>query len=118
MLGTSLRKAVKEWLTRGVSLGGKSRGSLKEEIIKKLSSYNQNAIRLNKDDVEAMKTVIYATSFHSISMDQKPQYLKCPTGKYTWCFFQAALARGEVPGLHVKHVKTPLKPKLCKYIKD
>ncbi|GFY33956.1 uncharacterized protein TNCV_4596641 [Trichonephila clavipes] len=25
------------------------------------------------------------------------------------CFFQAALARGEVPGPHVKHVKTPLK---------
>ncbi|GFW88649.1 uncharacterized protein TNCV_829181 [Trichonephila clavipes] len=30
-LGTSLRKAVKEWRARGVSLGGKSRGSLKEE---------------------------------------------------------------------------------------
>ncbi|GFV71055.1 uncharacterized protein TNCV_946481 [Trichonephila clavipes] len=28
-LGTSLRKAVKEWRARGVSLGGKSRGSLK-----------------------------------------------------------------------------------------
>ncbi|GFS81930.1 uncharacterized protein TNCV_2497171 [Trichonephila clavipes] len=33
-LGTSLRKAVKEWRARGVSLGGKSRGSLKEETIK------------------------------------------------------------------------------------
>ncbi|GFY33957.1 uncharacterized protein TNCV_4596651 [Trichonephila clavipes] len=28
-LGTTLRKAVKEWRARGVSLGGKSRGSLK-----------------------------------------------------------------------------------------
>ncbi|GFU25741.1 uncharacterized protein TNCV_5103451 [Trichonephila clavipes] len=35
-LGTSLRKAVKEWRARGVSLGGKSRGSLKEETIKKI----------------------------------------------------------------------------------
>ncbi|GFY18946.1 uncharacterized protein TNCV_3876341 [Trichonephila clavipes] len=47
--------------------------------------------------------------FHSISTDQKPQHFKCLTGKDSWCFFQAALARGEVPGPHVKHVKTPLK---------
>ncbi|GFV33996.1 uncharacterized protein TNCV_2613941 [Trichonephila clavipes] len=108
-LCTSLRKAVKEWRARGVSLGGKSRGSLKEERIKKLSQYYQNAIHWNKGDVEAMKTAIYATLFHSISTDQKPQHFKCPTGKDSWCFFQAALARGEVPGPHVKHVKTPLK---------
>ncbi|GFW81154.1 uncharacterized protein TNCV_4805221 [Trichonephila clavipes] len=56
-----------------------------------------------------MRTAIYATLFHSISTDQKPQHFKCPTGKDSWCFFQAALARGEVPGPHVKHVKTPLK---------
>ncbi|GFX37542.1 uncharacterized protein TNCV_4899721 [Trichonephila clavipes] len=108
-LGTSLRKAVKEWRARGVSLGGKSRGSLKEETIKKLSRYYQNAIRSNKGDVEAMKTAIYATLFHSISTDQKPQHFKCPNGKDSWCFFQAALVRGEVPGPHAKHVKTPLK---------
>ncbi|GFS62304.1 uncharacterized protein TNCV_5031681 [Trichonephila clavipes] len=56
-----------------------------------------------------MKTAIYATLFYSISTDQKPHHLKCPTGKDCWCSFQAALARGEVPGPHVKHVKTPLK---------
>ncbi|GFU25739.1 tigger transposable element-derived protein 1 [Trichonephila clavipes] len=56
-----------------------------------------------------MKTAIYATLFHSISTDQKPQHFKCPTGKDSWCFFQAALARGEVPGPHVKHGETPLK---------
>ncbi|GFS69248.1 uncharacterized protein TNCV_4010811 [Trichonephila clavipes] len=56
-----------------------------------------------------MKAAIYATLFHSISTDQKPQHFKCPTGKDFWCFSQAALARGEVPGPHVKHVKTPLK---------
>ncbi|GFS80861.1 uncharacterized protein TNCV_126221 [Trichonephila clavipes] len=49
-LGASLRKAVKEWWARGVSLGGKSRGSLKEETIKKLSRYYQNAICSNKGD--------------------------------------------------------------------
>ncbi|GFU29070.1 uncharacterized protein TNCV_4836801 [Trichonephila clavipes] len=111
-LGTSLRKAVKEWQARGVSLGVKSRGSLKEDTIKKFSRYYQNAIRSNKGDVEAKKPAIYATLFHSMSTDQKPEHFKCPTGKDSWCFFQAALARGEVPGPHVKHVKTPLKGKL------
>ncbi|GFX93083.1 uncharacterized protein TNCV_140271 [Trichonephila clavipes] len=56
-----------------------------------------------------METAIYATLFHSISTNQKPQHFKCLTGKDSWCFFQAALGRGEVPGPHVKHVKTPLK---------
>ncbi|GFV46796.1 uncharacterized protein TNCV_1882551 [Trichonephila clavipes] len=35
-LGTYLRKAVKEWRERGVSMGGKSRVSLKEETIRKI----------------------------------------------------------------------------------
>ncbi|GFW85223.1 uncharacterized protein TNCV_3249631 [Trichonephila clavipes] len=71
-----------------------------------MSRYYQNAIRSNKGDVEAMKTAIYATLFHCISMDQKTQHFKCPTGKDSWCFFQA---RGEVPGPHIEHVKTHLK---------
>ncbi|GFX55829.1 uncharacterized protein TNCV_609951 [Trichonephila clavipes] len=108
-IGASLRKAVKEWRVRGVSLGGKFRGNLKEETIKKLSRYYQNAIRSNKGDVEAMKTAIYAILFHSISTDQNPQHFKYPTGKDSWCFFLAALDRGEVPGPNVKHVKTPMK---------
>ncbi|GFW67064.1 uncharacterized protein TNCV_4030831 [Trichonephila clavipes] len=56
-----------------------------------------------------MKTAIYVTLFHSISTDQKPQHFKCPSGKDSWCFSQAALACSEVPGPHVKHVKIPLK---------
>ncbi|GFS87877.1 uncharacterized protein TNCV_4084291 [Trichonephila clavipes] len=90
-LGTSLRKVVKECWARGVSLGEKSRGSLKEETIKKLSRYYQNVIHSNKGDVEAMKTAIYATLFNSISMDQKPQHFKCPTGKDSWCFSKLLL---------------------------
>ncbi|GFT20857.1 uncharacterized protein TNCV_942021 [Trichonephila clavipes] len=93
-LGTSLRKAVREWRARGVSLGGKSRGSLKEETITKLSRYCENAIRSNKGDVDAMKTAIYASLFHNIPTDQKLQHFKCPNGKDSCCFFQAALARG------------------------
>ncbi|GFW19243.1 uncharacterized protein TNCV_255701 [Trichonephila clavipes] len=79
-----------------------------KETIKTFSRYYQNAIRSNKDDVETMETAIYATLFHSISTDQKPQHFKCPAGKDNWCFFQTDLAHGEVPSPHVKHVKTPL----------
>ncbi|GBL81937.1 hypothetical protein AVEN_50525-1 [Araneus ventricosus] len=38
-LGTALRNCVKEWRSRGVTLDGKSHGSLKEETIKKLTQY-------------------------------------------------------------------------------
>ncbi|GFW73826.1 hypothetical protein TNCV_1542801 [Trichonephila clavipes] len=33
--------------------------------------------------------------------DQKPQHFKCPTGEDSWCFFQAALVCGEIPGAPV-----------------
>ncbi|GFX91704.1 uncharacterized protein TNCV_3682901 [Trichonephila clavipes] len=56
-----------------------------------------------------MKTEIYTTLFHSISTSQKPQHFKYLSGKDYWGFFQATLARGEVPSSHVKPVKTPLK---------
>lgn len=107
-LGTALRNTVKEWRSRGVTLGGKSHGSLKEETIKKLTRYYQNAIRKNKGNVHDMKTAIYATLYHNISTDKKPQHHKCPTGKDSWCFFQAALANNKTPGSHAKHVKTPI----------
>ncbi|GFX92994.1 uncharacterized protein TNCV_139381 [Trichonephila clavipes] len=66
-------------------------------------------MRFARTKVEAIKTAIYATLFHSISTVRKSQHFKCLTGKDSWCFFQADLARGEVPGPLVKHVKTPLK---------
>ncbi|GFY10033.1 uncharacterized protein TNCV_3699932 [Trichonephila clavipes] len=69
MFGTALRQTIKDWRVKGVTLGGKKRGSLKEETIKKLTRYYTNAIRKNKGDVEAMKTAIYANLFHCMSTD-------------------------------------------------
>ncbi|GFW00850.1 uncharacterized protein TNCV_1760881 [Trichonephila clavipes] len=57
-LGTALRQTVKDWRVKDVFLGGKKRGSLKEEAIKKLNRYYTNAIRKNKGDAEVMKTAI------------------------------------------------------------
>lgn len=107
-LGTALRNAVKEWRSRGVTLGGKSYGSLKEVTIKKLTRYYQNAIRKNKGNVADMKTAIYATLYHNISTDRKPQHNKCPAGKDSWCFYQSALADNKIPESHATKIKTPI----------
>ncbi|GFS92134.1 uncharacterized protein TNCV_1112941 [Trichonephila clavipes] len=50
-LGTSLRNLVKDWRAKGITLGGKSYGSLKETAIKKLTQYYQKAILENKGDI-------------------------------------------------------------------
>ncbi|PRD23637.1 UNVERIFIED_CONTAM: hypothetical protein NCL1_45850 [Trichonephila clavipes] len=42
---------------------------------------SKKAILKNKEDVNAMKTTIYATLLHSISTDAKPQHSKCPAGE-------------------------------------
>ncbi|GFW25454.1 uncharacterized protein TNCV_3721821 [Trichonephila clavipes] len=68
-LGTGVRTAVKESRARGISLGGKDHGTLKEATIKKLILYYQKAIVQNKGNVPAMKKSIYATLHHSISTD-------------------------------------------------
>ncbi|PRD25001.1 UNVERIFIED_CONTAM: hypothetical protein NCL1_42176 [Trichonephila clavipes] len=46
--GSCLRNAVKESRARGISLGGKAHGTLKEATIKKLTLYYQKAIVQNK----------------------------------------------------------------------
>ncbi|GFW96272.1 uncharacterized protein TNCV_572431 [Trichonephila clavipes] len=43
-LGTALRFTVKDCRAQGITLGGKSHGSLKEATIKKLTTYYQKAI--------------------------------------------------------------------------
>lgn len=107
-LGTALRTAVKDWRTRGVKLGGKQYGSLKDTTINKLTKYYQRAILRNEGSVNEMKTAIYATLFHSISSDKKPQHQKCPAGTDSWCFYNSAIANGVKPGPHKLNVGTPI----------
>lgn len=107
-LGTALRNTVKVWKARGVTLGGRKHGSLKETIIVKLQKYYQRAVLSNKGNLANTKTAIYATLYHSMSTDEKPQHLKCSKGKDSWCFYQAAVAKNQTPGSHKKHVGTPI----------
>ncbi|GFY09397.1 uncharacterized protein TNCV_1942071 [Trichonephila clavipes] len=99
-LGTGLRSKVKEWRSKGVCIGGKKVGSLKETTIVKLTNFYRKAIKDNCNDVEKMKSAIYATLYHCSSTDAKPKHSKCPNGKLSWCFFKRALANEESPESH------------------
>lgn len=107
-LGTGLRNVVKEWKAKKVTLGGKSAGSLKETTIVKLTNYYRGAIVANVPDTNKMKEAIYATLYHCMSTDEKPQHSKCPIGKDSWCFYNAAKAKGEKPKTHKTEIHTPL----------
>ncbi|GFY21116.1 uncharacterized protein TNCV_3991601 [Trichonephila clavipes] len=82
-LGTSLRNLVKDWRAKGITLGGKSYGSLKETTIKKLTH---------------------------ISTNKNPMHMKCPPGKDSWCFYRRALTKGEKPAPHKFNIGTPINP--------
>jgi len=85
-LGTRLRNLKKEVK----NLGG--RGKLTGKLIDELSMYYGLAIRRNTDSVENMRKEIYATLYHKISTDEKPQHDRCPVGADSWCSWQKAKA--------------------------
>ncbi|GFV92035.1 uncharacterized protein TNCV_1894711 [Trichonephila clavipes] len=62
-LVTALKQAVKDWRVKGVTLGWKKRGSLKEETIKQLTRYYTNAIRKNTGDENC--NICYPISLHA-----------------------------------------------------
>lgn len=74
-MGTRLRNLKKQ--VKG--LGGK--GKLTGKLIDELSIYYGLAIRRNSDSVEKMRNNIWATLYHKLSTDEKPQHDKCPIGE-------------------------------------
>ena len=58
-----------------------------------------------------MKKAVTASLHHCFSADDRPRHELCPTGADSWCFFQEALAKHQVPGPHDKLVHTPLNEK-------
>lgn len=108
-LGTALRNQLKISKARKITLGGKTHGSLKNTTIQKLTRYYHNAIfsNINKD-VPSVRNSILATLHHCSSTDEKPRHTKCPSDEQSWCFYNRAIANGEVPGSHVDNIKTPL----------
>lgn len=114
-LGTALRNKVKEWRTKGVTLGGKKKGSLTDVTITKLQNFYRKAIKENAPDVDKMKSSILATLYHCMSSDEKPHHNKCPKGVASWCFYQRAIAKKEAPKSH-KNMKTQLREEVVEKI--
>lgn len=86
-MGTQLRKVKKD--NRGIA----GRGKLTAKLIDELTVYYGLAIRRSKNtSVEIMKNAIWATYYHKISTDEKPQHDKCPSGEDSWCSYQKAKA--------------------------
>lgn len=99
-LGTALRNSVKEWRAKGITLGGRKEGSLKDSTITKLTSYYRQAIISNIPDVKKMKRAVYATLSHCMSTDAEPQHITCPTGPTSWCFYNKQKHEGKQPESH------------------
>lgn len=79
---------------KGCLFRGGKKGNLTEDIIVKLTNYYRKAIKDNAPDVNKMKTAIFASLFHCISTDKKPQHQKCPSGSGSWCFYNRAVSLG------------------------
>ena len=114
-----------EWLSaidqrkkKGVTLGGRGYGKLTQAAITKCTGYFGKAISAHPNYLEAMKNAGFATFHYAISTDEKPDHDLCPKGKESWCFYQKALAAGEVPGSHRTHVGTPLSEEVGAVVKD
>lgn len=100
-MGTRLRNLKK--VTKG--LGGKDK--LTNNLINDLTLYYGMAIRRNcNESVAVMKKAVWATLYHKISTDEKPQHQDCPVGKDSWCKWQKAKANNELQSFqHKKAMK-------------
>lgn len=81
-----------EQLKYGEVISGK--GKLTDGETDQLQRYHGQAIRKNLSDVKGMKNAIWATYFHHLSTDEKPQQNLCPAGNETWCKFNKAKEDG------------------------
>lgn len=115
-LGTGLRNTVKVCKAKGITLGGRSDGSLTEVKIVKLTKYYKNSVLRNLESVVNMKQDILATLHHCVSTDSTPRHTKCPQGEQSWCFFNRAIAKGETPGPHATNLHTSITPTVLRHI--
>ena len=104
-MGTALRNLVATSKAQRQSIAGK--GKLTQERITKVQNYYGRAIKDNANDVELMKKRIFAILFHLSSSNEHPKHIHCPPGAKSWCFWQRAVAQGEVPGSHKEHETLP-----------
>lgn len=95
-MGTALRNLVqKQKGENGERISGK--GRLTGDLINKLTSYYGWALKSHSGNVDEMHTAVWATYYHVTSTDEKPNHSFCPHGPYSWCKYNAAIAKNEPP---------------------
>lgn len=105
-MGTRLRAVKKK--TPGLNR------KLTCQLIEELTIFYGNAIREFSDNLENMKRAAWATFYHKISTDNKPQHHLCPDGENSWCKYNVAKAEGKLD--EFTH-KPALPPEVQKAIK-
>ncbi|GFO09344.1 hypothetical protein PoB_003584900 [Plakobranchus ocellatus] len=90
-LGSGLRTLKSTLAKQKITIGGRAVGSLTDDKIGKLQAFYNKAVRSANSSVEEMSSAIWASFYHSISTDEKPQHHLCSP---EWCFFLSAVAEG------------------------
>lgn len=101
---TQLKKAQKQLENKNTKGKSKSKSkskakepktaTLTNKAMQDLSLYYGLAIRRHPDSVEKMRSEIWATYYHKISTDEKPQHHFCPEGVESWCKWRQHEAAG------------------------
>lgn len=98
-IGGRLRQLRRDYkkvkLRDGKRLCG-AKGRLTDEAIDTLQNYYGLAIRRNKNNLEKMKKEVWATFYHKVSSNEKPQHHLCDV---SWCKYLQA-ERDEIPYNH------------------
>ena len=110
-MGTALLK-----LTKSLKLGGRAWGSLTQEKCLYFQRMYKNACKRCQGKPDEMRTAVWASLFHCLSTDKKPQHTRYPSGAESWCFYQRAKANKVKPPTHAlkKNLGHPITPKVAK----
>lgn len=107
---------IKTCKAKGITLGGRSYGALKQTTVVTMAGYYKKAIYENKGKVQDMKKAILATLHHAVSTDENPRHQFCPSGDKSWCFYRRAKANNQSVGSHKTNVRSPIKPEFYSYL--
>ena len=101
-----------------VRIGGK--GRLTKEHMLQLQKYYGKAIRSNVGDPVKMKRAVMASFYYSMSTDDNPLHMMCPSGVTSWCRHKRAEVKNEPSHLPIIHPDIPLfvKPVYLELSKD
>ncbi|KAJ4439186.1 hypothetical protein ANN_15146 [Periplaneta americana] len=93
---------LSEWRAKRVPGGGTKTGRLTKETILKLQLYYRQAIKNNIPNVQYMPLC----TMQCLQMKSLNTSSGAPGGASSWCFYNRATARGEIPPKHDKTTMT------------